>query len=166
MYRHNCPCFPKKWFQLNFDCKAYPSFTALKLLQAKIWGLKAKNCSLFLQACPSHSISKSSTKPEPFHAEQLKKSPGLQCSGAETTGEVPKEILPTNINRWNQTWFCNSIKWPKKALKELDGAGFVHSDKEAIIIDRSVTSHQHQLQGWKTALWISWRRDSSPCFLS
>lgn len=53
------------------------------------------------------------------------------------------EIFLTNINRLNQIWFCSSAKWPKRALEELDGAGFIHSDKEAIIIDGSVTSHHH-----------------------
>lgn len=71
------PAFQRSNFSLNFDCKAYPSFRALKLLQAKIWELEAKNCFLLLQPCPSPSISKSSSKPEPFPAEQLRKSPSL-----------------------------------------------------------------------------------------
>lgn len=58
---------------------------------------------------------------------------------ASAKGDFPnqfKQIEPNLVLHLNQ--------WPKKVLKELDGPGFVHLDKvsRAIIIDRSVTSHQ------------------------
>lgn len=109
-------------FSLNFDCNSYPSFTALELLQASIWGLQAKNCSLSLQRCPSHPIPSLTPVPN--------LSPSLQSSE-----EIPKSAVlsGTNTRGGSQGAFSNQYKqaepslvlqlnqWPKKALTEPPG---------------------------------------------